>query len=399
MGKLTATAVKNAKPTDSQFKLTDGAGLYLLVTPKGAKYWRYDYRFAGKRKTLALGVYPEVSLLQAREAHIEARKKLKDSVDPSRDRKVEKLSGDLVNATTFKLIAEEWFQRHMEEKSEGHRGRTRRILDNDLYPWLATTPIDHIKPVELLSVLRRIEQRSVDLAHRAKQTCGLVFKYAVITGRCEYDPSQSLTGALKSVKTRHRAAITDQKQLGALLRSIDGFRGSPVVSAALQLTPLLFQRPGELRQMEWNEVNWEQSRWELPAEKMKMRLPHIVPLPTQAINILKGLYPITGRGRYVFPSARGGSRCLSDNGVRSALRTLGFTNEEVVPHGFRATARTLLDEQLRFRIELIEMQMAHAVKDVNGRAYNRTTYLEERVIMMQEWADYLDSLRYASKGS
>jgi len=392
MGSLTALAVKSAKPQEKPYKLSDGAGLYLLITVQGQKYWRYDYRFLGKRKTLALGVYPETTLSDAREEHVKARASVKVGVDPAQERKVAKLTGPLRIDNTFRSVAEEWFSRHMEDKSEGHKVRSRRLLERDIYPVLGSSIIDSISAVEVLAVLRAIEKRSVDLAHRAKQICSQIFRYGVITGRLVNDPCISLTGALKAVKTQHRAAITDPIELGGLLRAIDGYVGSPVVRAALKLSPMLFQRPGEIRHMEWDEINWDESRWELPASKMKMRLPHIVPLPSQAIEILKYLEPLTGKGKYVFPSARGWSRPLSENGVRTALRSLGYENEQVTPHGFRATARTLLDEALRCRVEIIEAQLAHAVKDANGRAYNRTSFLEERTEMMQLWADYLDRL-------
>lgn len=393
MGKLTALLVKSAKPGPKQDKLTDGGGLYLLVMPNGSKYWRYDYRYREKRKTLPLGVYPDVSLSEARDRHNEARQKVKSGVDPARERKVAKLTRDIAAENTFKAIAEEWFVRQMENKSDGHKARARRLLQKDLYPSLGHFAIDAITPIEVLATLRKIESRSVDLAHRAKQTCSLIFKYAIITSRLINDPAQSLTGALKTAQTVHRAAIVDPEELGTLLRAIDEYFGSPIVFAALKLSPILFQRPGEIRHMEWSEINWEDSRWEIPAEKMKMRQPHIVPLPDQAIRELKALHPLTGNGKFVFPSARGRSRPLSDNGVRVALRSMGFDREKITPHGFRATARTILDERLRYRVDVIEAQLAHAVKDANGRAYNRTTFLEERTEMMQAWADYLDNLK------
>lgn len=392
MGSLTALAVKSAKPEEKPYKLSDGAGLYLLVTAQGQKYWRYDYRFLGKRKTLALGVYPDISLSDARDQHVKARATLKGGIDPAQERKIAKLTGVLRTDNTFRSVAEEWFFRHMADKSEGHRVRSRRLLDRDIYPTLGGAIIDSISAVEVLAVLRTIEKRSIDLSHRAKQTFGQIFRYGVITGRLENDPSISLTGALKTVKTQHRAAITDPAKLGQLLRAIDCYTGSAVVRAALKLTPMLFQRPGEIRHMEWAELNLGEARWELPAHKMKMRLPHIVPLSSQAIHILKVLERSTGKGKYVFPSARGWSRPLSENGVRTALRSMGYENDKVTPHGFRATARTLLDEVLRFRVEVIEAQLAHAVKDANGRAYNRTSFLEERTEMMQSWADYLEEL-------
>jgi len=337
-----------------------------------------------------------VSLSDARDLHAEARQKVKSGIDPTHERKVAKLTKGMASENTFKAIAEEWFVRQMENKSDGHKARARRLLEKDLYPSLGHFAIDAITPIEVLAALRKIESRSVDLAHRAKQTCSLIFKYAIVTSRLINDPAQSLTGALKIAQTVHRAAIVDPGELGTLLRAIDEYVGSPIVCAALKLSPILFQRPGEIRHMEWSEINWEDSRWEIPAEKMKMRQPHIVPLPDQAIRELKALHPLTGNGKYVFPSARGRSRPLSDNGVRVALRSMGFDKEQITPHGFRATARTILDERLRFRVDVIEAQLAHAVKDANGRAYNRTTFLEERTEMMQAWADYLDSLKGVS---
>ncbi|TGD74152.1 DUF4102 domain-containing protein [Mangrovimicrobium sediminis] len=394
---LTATEVKQAKPGAKPRKLADGRGLYLLVQPNGAKYWRYKYRYAGKEKSLALGVYPEVSLKEARRAHQKARDRLTENTDPGEVRKVEKLTRHLASAESFEAIAREWFATRMVEKSVSHRERTLRALEKDLFPALGNRPIAAINAPELLAALRRIESRgAVETAHRAKQTAGQVFRFAVATGRAERDPSGDLKGALKNPKKKHLAAITDPAELGCLLQAMEHFQGTPVVKTALLLSPLLFQRPGEIRSMEWAEINWEEKRWELPAEKMKMRLPHIVPLSTQAAALLRALHPLTGRGRYVFPSARGASRCLSENGVRTALRTLGYSNDTVTPHGFRATARTLLDEVLGYRVDWIEHQLAHAVKDTNGRAYNRTTHLEGRREMMQRWADYLDTLKVAA---
>jgi integrase len=399
MGKLTATEVKQAKPAEKATKLTDGGGMYLLVHPKGAKYWRHDYRFSGKRKTLALGVYPEVSLKEAREKHQDARKQLSKAIDPGNERKVEKLTRHLAAAESFEAVAREWFNQIMPEKSKSYRERTGRILEKDLYPYLGNCPIASITAPELLATLRRIEDRGAnDIAHRAKQTAGQIFRYAVATGRAERDPSGDLKGALKPRrKKKHHAAVTDPAEVGRLLVAMEAFRGTLVVKMALLLSPLLFQRPGEIRGMEWVEINWEAKRWEIPAEKMKMKQPHIVPLSNQALNLLRELERLTGRGRYVFPSARGASRCLSENGVRVALRTLGYDNDTMTPHGFRAMARTLLDEVLGYRVDWIEHQLAHAVRDPNGRAYNRTAHLEGRTEMMQAWADYLDRLQSEEK--
>jgi integrase len=394
MGKLTATAVKQAKPRDKAWKLTDGGGLYLHILTTGARYWRHDYRYAGKRKTLALGVYPEVSLKKARELHQEARDKLSEGIDPGEHRKVEKLTRHITAADSFEAVAREWLQTKMCDKSKSHQDRTSRALEKDLFPYIGSRPISSITAPELLASLRKIEDRgAVETAHRAKQTAGQVFRFAVVTGRAERDPSGDLKGALKDPKKKHLAAITDPAQVGPLMQAIDGYTGTPAVRAALQLSPLVFQRPGEIRRMEWSEIDLEAKRWEIPAERMKMRQPHIVPLSTQALNILREIYPLTGRGKYVFPSARGASRCLSENGVRTALRALGYDNDTMTPHGFRAMARTLLDEVLEFRVDWIEHQLAHAVKDPNGRAYNRTAHLEGRAKMMQDWADYLEDLQ------
>ena len=286
MGNLTAIQVKKSKPGEKVFKLADGGGMYLQVHPNGARYWRYDYRFANKRKTLALGVYPEVSLKEAREHHQNARDKLRQGTDPGEVRKVEKLTRNLAAAESFEAVAREWFNQIMPEKSKSYRERTGRILEKDLYPYLGNRPIASISALELLGTLRRIEGRGAnDIAHRAKQTAGQIFRYAVATGRAERDPSADLKGALKPRrKKKHHAAITDPAEVGRLLVAMDGFQGSLVVKTALLLSPLLFQRPGEIRGMEWSEINWTEARWEISAEKMKMSQPHIVPLSNHGLR-------------------------------------------------------------------------------------------------------------------
>ena len=396
---LSAIEVKQAESKERAYKLADGGGLHLLVKPVGGKYWRYKYRYAGREKTLALGVYPEVSLKEAREKHQAARKSLDRGIDPGEARKVEKLTRHLAAAESFEAVAREWFNRIMPEKSNSYRERTGRILEKDLYPVLGNRPIKSITAPELLAALRRIEAREAyDIAHRAKQTAGQIFRYAVATGRADRDPGGDLKGALKPRrKKKHHAAITNPAEVGPLLLAMEGFQGTAVVKTALLLSPLLFQRPGEIRAMEWSEINWDEDQWEIPAEKMKMGQPHIVPLSNQAVALLKQLQPFTGRGQYVFPSARGASRCLSENGVRTALRTIGYDNDTMTPHGFRAMARTILDEVLGYRVDWIEHQLAHAVRDANGRAYNRTSHLEGRAKMMQGWADYLDNLKAQAK--
>ena len=316
------------------------------------------------------------------------------NTDPNSVKRETRAANIEASENSFEIVATEWFNNHMTHKSDSHRTRTWRLLKNDLFPPLGRRPIADISPPELLKALRRVESRgAVDTAHRAHQTSGQIFRYAIATGRAERDPSADLRGALKVHVKKHHAAITEPKELGKLLISIEAFSGTPVVKAALELSALLFVRPKELRHMEWEEIDWDQALWQIPAEKMKMKQPHIVPLSTQAITILEEIHSLTGRGKYVFPSARGASRPLSENGVRVALRTMGYDNNTMTAHGFRATARTILDEVLCFRVDLIEHQLAHTVRDPNGRAYNRTKHLPQRIEMMQKWADYLDSLQ------
>jgi len=391
MQKLIATAVKQAKPKPKPYSLSDGGGMYLLVNST-AKYWRYDYRFAGKRKTLALGVYPEISLKQAREKHQAARENLASGIDPSSHKKATRAAAHDSTANSFEIIALEWSKKRG-KKSESTEKRQKALLENDLLPTLGSRPISEIKAPELLKALRKIESRgAIETAHRAKRLAGQIFRYAVATGRAERDPSVDLKDALAQPHKTHFKSITEPSGVGPLIAAISNYIATPVVMAALKLSPMLFCRPGELRRLEWSEVNFSEARIELPAAKMKIKEPHIIPLSTQAQNILQELYAITGRGKFVFPSARGASRPLSDNGVRTALRTLGYTNEQISPHGFRAMARTILDEILNFPVDWIEHQLAHSVKDANGRAYNRTKHLPQRRKMMQAWADYLDGL-------
>jgi len=397
MQNLVAIAVKQAKSGDKPYSLVDGGGLYILVKPQG-KYWRYNYRFERKQKTLALGVYPTISLSDARRAHQTAREQVASGIDPAELKRTQKTSTHLTSDDSFEAIAIEWFGQRMSDKSDSHQKRTKRILEKDLFPSLGQRPVSKITARELLLVLKKIESRSVDMAHRAKQTAGLVLRYAIASGRTDRDVSQDLLGALKLKSTKHLAAITNPSEVGILMDAIDGYRGTLAVRTALSLSALLFQRPGEIRHMEWLEINWDENRWEIPADKMKMKSDHIVPLSTQARALLSELFKLSGRGKYVFPSARGGSRPLSENGVRTALRAMGYDNNTMTPHGFRAMARTILDEVLNFRLDFIEHQLAHAVRDQNGRAYNRTSHLDARHHMMQSWADYLDFLKQSHLG-
>jgi len=401
--KLTEAAIKQAKPKEKPYKLPDGNGSYLEVMPSGSKYWRFKYRYGGKEKRLAFGVYPAVSLATVRERSRLAKTDLAQGNDPGALKKQVKYTKQLSTANTFAAVAAEFVdKRRREGAAEVTISKIEWILSQKLCPRIGGIPVAEIKPLQLLSALRPIEQDGLhETANRAKRVASQVLRYAVATGRAERDMTQDLKGALIAVKPKHRAAITDPVELAQLLIAIEGYRGTPEVKAALQLTPILFQRPGEIRHMEWAEIDWAQGCWEIPAEKMKMRLAHTVPLSTQALTILSDLQTLTGSGRYVFPSARRGGRPLSENGVLAALRTLGYTSDQVTPHGFRATARTILDEVLGFRVDCIEQQLAHAVKDANGRAYNRTKHLPERKAMMQAWADYLDRLKQgemASKG-
>ena len=391
MQKLTATAVKQAKPKARPYKLADGGGLYLHLKTAG-KYWRYKYRFAGKEKLLALGTYPDISLADARKLHQAARENLADGIDPSSHKKTKKSADQSSSANSFEAVALEW-SKTRSKKADSTEKRQRALLEKDLFPFIGNRPIADIDAPELLKTLRKIENRgAIETAHRANRLAGQIFRYAIVTGRCKHNPSIDLKDALTQPIKSHRRSITDPAEVGPLIAAIKNYQATPVVMAALQLSPLFLCRPGELRHLEWTEVNFAEARIELPASKMKMKEPHIIPLASQAMSILKELQPITGRGKYVFPSARGASRPLSDNGVRTALRTLGYTNDQICPHGFRAMGRTILDEVLNFPVDWIEHQIAHSVKDANGRAYNRTKHLPQRKKMMQAWADYLDDL-------
>jgi len=386
--------VKNAKPKDKPYKLADGGGLYLLVTPTGGKGWRLKYRFQGVEKLLSLGTYPEVGLQEARKRRDANRELLANGIDPSDNRRAIKLAGIEQTANNFEAIAREWLSKNKDGWVKSHYAKIVSRLENDVFPYLGSKPISAITAPDLLGVIRKIESRGVlETAHRALANCGQVFRYAVATGRTERDPTGDLRGALPSVNSRraHFAAITDPKEVGQLLRALDGYDGSPTVCAALRLAPLVFVRPGELRSAEWAHIDLDAAEWRYTVTKTNTQ--HIVPLPTQAVEILKEIQPLTGNGRYVFPSPRSKSRPMSDNAVLSAMRRMDIGKEVMTGHGFRAMARTILDEVLGERVDLIEHQLAHAVRDPNGRAYNRTSHLPERKRMMQRWADYLDTLR------
>jgi len=371
--------------------------MYLLVKPSG-KYWRMDYRFAGKRKTLALGVYPAVTLAQARKRRDEAKAQLADGIDPSVTKREEKLAQKAIAGNTFEKVAEQWLKATEADRKEITQQKLQTWLKKDIFPSIGKLPITTIGPRDVLAVARKMEERGVhDSAKRLVQICGQVFRYAVAEGSAERDVTQDLKGALQKAEKRHYAAITEPALLAPLLRAMDGYSGHIYSRTALRLTPLLFVRPGELRTAEWSEIDFEAAEWRIPGAKMKMANDHIVPLSKQAIALLREIHPISGHGQFVFPSIRTGERPMSENTVSAALRAIGYDRDTQTAHGFRATARTIMDEVLGERVDLIEHQLAHAVKDANGRAYNRTAHLPARKAMMQRWSDYLDKLKQGAE--
>jgi integrase len=397
---LTDTFVKNIKHTGAAAgdKHTDGRAMYLLVNAAG-KYWRMNYRFTDKRKTLALGVYPDVGLAKARARRDKAREQLADGIDPATAKREEKQAQVDAAANTFEAIARVWLTKTAPKRAEVTQSRITTLLEKDVFPFIGSMPITTIKPRDVLDkAVSKIEARgSIDTAHRAKQICGQVFRYAVAIGLAERDVTADLRGALAAIPESHFAAITEPKQAGELMRSIFDYTGHPCTVAALKLSPLVFVRPGELRTAEWAEIDLDAAEWRIPASKMKMKVDHLVPLSTQAVALFRSVQPITGHGRYVFPSMRTGERPMSENTINAALRGMGYSKEVHTAHGFRALARTIMDEVMGERVDLIEHQLAHAVKDPNGRAYNRTAHLPARRVMMQNWADYLDKLRIGAE--
>ncbi len=393
---LTDTSIRTAKPGERTIKLFDERGLYLELAPNGGKWWRLKYRFEGKEKRLSLGVYPDVGLKDARNRRDDARKLLAGGIDPSENRKVQRLAKADRAANSFETVAREWFSKYASQWATSHAQKIIQRLEKDIFPWIGARPIAEIRAPELLVVLRRIENRgAIDTAHRAHQNCGQIFRYGVATGRCERDTAADLRGALAPAKHRNFAAITEPVAVGELLRAIDGFRGTFVVQSALRLAPLLFVRPGELRQAKWKEFNFEKNEWRYLVSKTKSE--HLVPLAAQAVKILEELRPLTGNGDYVFPG-RDPRRPMSEAAVNAALRRMGYdTKTEITGHGFRAMARTILHQELGIKPEVIEHQLAHRVPDALGTAYNRTKFLKERRAMMQQWADYLDKIKVGAE--
>ncbi|MEY4750387.1 MAG: hypothetical protein RIQ60_2601 [Pseudomonadota bacterium] len=407
--------IRSVKAGDPRKRLSDGAGLYLLLFVKGGAHgWRLDYSINGIRKTLSLGTYPATGLALARKKADDARRLVSDGIDPSDARKASRAEAQQQRtaqqladagqppAGSFEAVAREWLATVHEAKvSTGHAERTRIRLEQDAFPWIGRRPLAEITAPELLQCLRRVEARgAIETAHRVKDACGQVFRYGIASDLCSRNPAADLRDALRPVKTRHHAALVDPQQVAQLLRGIADYQGHPVTRAALKLSALLLLRPGELRHMEWAWIDTDAALLTVPGEVMKRTKaekadgpPHLVPLAQQALDVLAELQPLTGSGRYVFPALSSKARCMSDNTVRTALRRLGYGTDDMTPHGFRAMARTMIAERLGGAPEVIEAQLAHAVPDALGRAYNRTSYLEHRRAMMTQWADYLDRLK------
>lgn len=398
---LTDTEIRKTTPRETQYRLADGGGMYLEVKPTGAKYWRLKYRFAGKEKVLALGVYPTVSLKDARAKRDAAKKLLTDGVDPGAAKQAEKRTLRLNAENSLEAIAREWHAKFSPDLSQSHAKRNLRRLEVHVFPWVGGRPIADIEPPEVLDVLQRIERKgTIETAHRVRVLIGQVMRYAVATGRAGRDIAADLRGAIPPAQVKHHAAVTDPALLGGLLRAIDAYEGTAVVTAALRLAPLLFQRPGEIRQAEWQEFDLDGAVWTVPASRMKRKKAgkkfgpdHLVPLSSQAVAILRDLHALTGRGRYVFPSLRGPQRPMSDMALSAAFKRMGFDSDTALPHGWRATARTLAVEALHVPAEIVELQLSHEVRDSLGRAYNRTQWLKQRQELMQKWAEYLDELK------
>ena len=398
--KLTSKELENAKPEAKTRRLSDGGGLYLEITPNGSKYWRLAYRFAGKQKTFALGVYPQVKAPEARKKAREAKDHLAAGRDPGLIKKATK--GAKSPENSFQAVANEWIEKFKHMWTESHYKNIAGRLQRDLFPWIGNRPIGEITAPELLMVLRKIEARGhLESAHRASTNAGQVFMYAIATGRAERNPAADLKGAIPPPIVKHMSTILDPDQVGELMRAIARYHGSPITKHALQLAAYVFLRSGELRHAEWSEVDFETAEWRIPAARMKARKRdkeanpagyHLVPLSTQVVAILRDLQALTGQGKYLFPGLRSTTRPMSDATLTNALRRMGYSQEELHVHGFRAMARTLIRQELGFDEEPIERQLGHAVKGPLGAAYNRADFVAERRRMMQAWADYLEQL-------
>jgi integrase len=398
---LSVTAINNAKPKDKPYKIADEKGLYLLIQSIGSKLWRLDYRFDDKRKTLALGSFPEVSLASARDRRNEAKKLLASDppIDPSENRKVDKATNKLNAANSFELVARAWWGSYMKGKAESHKEKVIRRFELYLFPWIGSKPISAITAPQMLEVIKRIEKlNKLETAHRTLQAAGQVFRYAVQNGFTIRDVTADLKGALPPTSVKHMAAFTEPKQIAELLRAIDGFSGTLTVQCALRLSPLVFVRPSELRQAKWRDIDLDVGEWRYLVSKTKTD--HLVPLSIQAIDILRTIHPQSGHGEYVFQGGHSPLRPMSEAAINAALKRMGYdTQSEITGHGFRAMARTILHERLNIDPHIIEHQLAHKVPDALGAAYNRTKFIEQRKLMMQQWADYLDELKAGAKVS
>ena len=394
MPSLTDTVCRTSKPRETAYKLSDGGGLYLLVEKNGSRLWRHAYRFDGKQKLMALGVYPVVSLAEARAGRDANKSLLTGGVDPSAQRKIDRGAARIARSNTFRIVADELLEKFKVEGDDPKTLDKKKWLLGFVNAELGDRPIAEIKAPELLDVLRKIERRGrYDTARRVRSLSGRVFKFAIATSRAVRDPCTDLAGALISPKVQHRAAITEPKAVGALLRAIDDLDGQPTTRAALQLIAMTFVRPGELRHAEWKEFDISGAVWNIPPEKMKTPRPHKVPLSRQAVAIIEGLRPITGNSRYLFPQIRSWHRPLSDGTLNAALRRLGYSKSEMTAHGFRSTASTLLNECRKWSGDCIERQLAHQEEDDTRKAYNHAEFWDERVKMMRWWGNYLDQLR------
>lgn len=405
---LTELQISKFKPQDKQVTLFDGGGLFLLVTKAGSKLWRFKYRFNGQERLISFGNYPTISLAEARQRRDEAKKQIANGTDPQDAKKAQKQAGADRAANSFEVISREWYGSFKNNWTPSHATKLLSRMEKEIFPYIGSMPMEDVKAPDVLKILKRLESRGIlETAHRVNTIISQVMRYAISHGRrADRDCTADLRGALPPASTKHFSALTDPKDIAPLLRAIDSFKGSFVVKCALQLAPLLFVRPGELRGMEWAELDLDASEWNIPVERMKLKKQtkidrkgqfHLVPLSSQAVQILKALHPLTCHSKFAFPSLRTPLRQISENTVNAALRRLGYTGEEMTGHGFRAMARTILDEILGIRPDIIEHQLAHAVKDANGRAYNRTSFFDDRRKMMQHWADYLESLKTGAK--
>jgi integrase len=401
---LTDTACRNATCPEgkARHRLADSGGLYLEIAPNGSRRWFVKYRHGGKERRLALGVYPDVSLKAARDARDAARKVRKDGADPVLKRKADRLAKSASAETTFEAVAREFHATRRSGWSDTYAEKWLRLMERDLFPWLGALPLRDVSAPVLLSAIHRVEGRGAhDTAHALRQYAGQVYRLGIATGRCDRNPAADLRDALESLNVKHMGAVTDPVKAGALMRDLHGYVGQPVTRAALLISAYTFQRPGNIRAMEWAEIDAEKALWTIPAAKMKRSVhgkvngrPHLVPLATQALAILAELRPLTGHGRYVFPSLLTGEECMSENTIRAALRRMGYGNDDMTAHGFRAMARTLIAENLHgIHADVVEAQLAHGKTGPLGMAYDRAEYMAQRRELMTQWAGYLDRLR------